>query len=82
MADGDVILSFAGDIRPMFTDMDVAHMRMAMDLSDRDSVFAHADAIYAAVSNGSMPPAGSGEPPWTAEMCAKFKAWKDGGGKP
>ena len=75
-------LGFAHDIRPMFTDMDVAHMKKAFDLSDRDSVFAHADAIYATVSTGEMPPPNSGEPPWTPEMCAKFKAWQDAGGPP
>jgi hypothetical protein len=34
----------------MFTDMDVAHMKSEMDLADRDSVFAHATAIYDVVS--------------------------------
>jgi hypothetical protein len=35
-------VSFKRDIRPMFTDMDIEHMRKAMDLSSRDSVFLHA----------------------------------------
>ena len=75
-------LSFAKDIRPMFTDLDVEHMKKAMDLSDRDSVWLHADAIYQAVSSGRMPPRSSGEPRWSSEMYTKFKAWKDQGGKP
>lgn len=75
-------LSFASHIRSMFTDMDVAHMRKAMDLSNRDSVFAHADAIYEAVLNGRMPPPSSGEPRWSAEACDTFKAWKEQGGPP
>jgi hypothetical protein len=75
-------LSFASDIRPMFTAMDVDHMRKAMDLSNRDSVLAHAAAIYDAVSTGHMPPPGSGEPRWTAEMCDTFKAWNEQGGPP
>jgi hypothetical protein len=75
-------LSFARDIRPMFSDMDIDHMQAMMDLTDRDSVFENADAIYATVSSGSMPPASSGEAPWTAEMCAKFKRWADEGGNP
>lgn len=74
-------LSFAKDIRPLFTDTDVAHMKAMMDLSDRDSVFQHADAIYETVASGSMPPPASGER-WTPEMCATFKAWKDQGGLP
>jgi hypothetical protein len=75
-------LSFAQDIRPMFTDMDVAHMKKAMDLSNRDSVFQHADAIYKTVANGSMPPTSSGEARWTPDMCAKFKQWQEQGGQP
>ena len=75
-------LSFARDIRSMFTDTDVAHMSMMMDLSNRDSVFEHADAIYETVSNGTMPPASSGESRWTPEMCATFKRWADEGGNP
>jgi hypothetical protein len=74
--------SFARDIRPMFTDVDVQHMKFAMDLSERDSVFDNADAIYNAVSSGSMPPADSGERAWSPEMCARFKSWKDTGGPP
>ena len=73
--------SFAKDIRPLFTDTDVAHMAFAMDLSDRHSVAEHARAIYDAVSNGSMPPPGTGEP-WTPEMCATFKRWMDEGAAP
>jgi hypothetical protein len=75
-------LSFAKDIRPMFTDMDVDHMKKAMDLSNRDSVFQHAKAIYETVSSGSMPPKSSGEARWTPEMCAKFKTWQEQGGQP
>lgn len=75
-------LSFARDIRPMFTDMDVAHMKKSMDLSNRDSVFQHAAAIYESVASGHMPPPSSGEPRWTAEMCAQFKLWQDQGGEP
>jgi hypothetical protein len=82
MTDTGAPLSFTRDIRSMFTDVDVDHMHFAMDLSDRDSVFEHADAIYAVVSKGSMPPSSSGEPRWTAEMCATFKRWKDEGGAP
>ena len=66
----------------MFADMDIEHMRKAMDLSSRDSVFLHADAIYEAVSSGHMAPPTSGEPRWTPEMCAKFKTWQDQGGQP
>ncbi len=77
-----ITLSFARDIRPMFTSMDVDHMKKSMDLSDRDSVFRNAEAIYKSVSSGHMPPASSGEPRWTQEMCARFKHWQEQGGEP
>ncbi len=76
----DSPLSFATHIRPMFTDTDVAHMKHAgMDLSNRDDVEKHADAIYRTVSEGTMPPPSSGGARWTPEMCATFKRWHDQG---
>jgi hypothetical protein len=61
----------------MFTDMDVAHMKAAgIDLSDRNEVMTHADAIYQTVSTGTMPPPVSGEAPWTPEMCDRFQRWQ------
>lgn len=78
-----VRLSFAKDIRPMFTAMDVDHMtKLSLNLADHNTVLQHAAAIYAAVSSGSMPPPSSGEPRWTPEMCTRFKAWWDQGGPP
>ncbi|HZY98616.1 MAG TPA: hypothetical protein VFE36_03500 [Candidatus Baltobacteraceae bacterium] len=68
-------LSFAKDIRPMFTDTDVDHMSFAMDLSDAADVAKNADAILAVVKDGSMPPARSGGVRWTDEMCDKFESW-------
>ncbi|MGB8964536.1 MAG: hypothetical protein WCB99_02735 [Candidatus Cybelea sp.] len=76
-------LSFAKDIRPMFTDTDVAHMQPAgIDLSSKDDVTANADAIYTTVSGGSMPPPSSGEERWSPEMCARFKQWQTQGCPP
>jgi hypothetical protein len=73
-------LSFARDIRPMFTDLDVAHMKPAgIDLSDRADVEAHAAAIYETVSEGIMPPSSSGEARWSPEMCERFKQWQSQG---
>ncbi len=75
-------LSFAADIRPMFTETDVDHMQnYGIDLSSLEEVVQHADAIYAVVSDGSMPPKGTGDQ-WTPEMCARFKAWQTQGCKP
>jgi hypothetical protein len=75
--------SFAKDIRPMFTDMDVEHMKpFDIDLSNKADVEAHADAIYSTVSQGIMPPRGSGEARWTDEMCARFDRWRKTGCSP
>jgi hypothetical protein len=76
-------LSFATDIRPMFTDMDVEHMKaFDVDLSSRDDVEKHADAIYETVRGGTMPPPGSGEVRWTPEMCERFGRWRTQGFAP
>jgi len=77
------LLSFAKDIRPMFTEMDVAHMKPAgIDLSDANSVKVHADAIYQTVSSGVMPPPSSGEARWSTQMCETFKQWQQEGCRP
>ena len=75
-------LSFAKDIRPLFTDTDVDHMEFAMNLSDRDDVAKHADAILSAVKSGTMPPARSGGVRWTDEMCDSFERWVEQGCPP
>ena len=72
-------LSYAKDIRPLFTQTDVDHMAFAMDLSSHDDVKQNADAILSVVRNGSMPPGG---PRWTDEMCGKFEAWVNQGCPP
>lgn len=76
-------LSFEKDIRPMFTDMDVEHMKpLGFDLSSRDDVEAGAEAIQMTTSEGTMPPRNSGEPRWTPEMCERFQQWRDQGCPP
>lgn len=78
MTDGG--LSFQRDIRSMFTDLDVAHMKpLGIDLSKAADVKANAAAIYAVVTNGSMPPPNSGEGRWSTEMCERFKRWMEQG---
>jgi hypothetical protein len=75
-------VSFAQDIRPLFTDMDIAHMKGAGVLLDdfeylRDP--AHAQKVLDAVSTGAMPPQGSGEPSWPPESVQLFRDWIAGG---
>ncbi len=75
-------VSFARDIRPLFTDMDVAHMRnVGVLLDDLDYMRdpAHAQNVLNSVSTGAMPPSGSGEPSWTPESVQLFQDWMTGG---
>ena len=75
-------LSFATDIRPMFSDVDIDHMKRAgMDLSSRDDVAKHAAAILAVVTSGAMPPPAENRA-WSKEMCAKFERWMKSGFAP
>jgi hypothetical protein len=60
-------VSFSGDIRPLFTAMDIEHMRrvgVALDdiayMSDPE----HAESVYQKLSSKQMPPPYSGESPW------------------
>ena len=71
--------SFARDIKPLFTAMDREHMMGSFDLWDYEDVKANASGIYSTVEGGSMPPSGSGEPRWSADMVALFKSWMDEG---
>jgi hypothetical protein len=75
-------VSFAGDIRPLFTDMDIAHMKnFGVALDDfgymRDP--AHAQKVLDAVSAGRMPPISSGESPWSSDNVQLFRDWIAGG---
>jgi hypothetical protein len=71
-------VSFARDIRPLFTDMDVEHMKHGGVLLDdydymRDP--GHAQKVLETVSTGSMPPSSSGEPPWSQDSVQLFRDW-------
>jgi hypothetical protein len=77
-----VAVSFAHDIRPLFTGMDVAHMKdHGVRLDDfgymRDP--GHAQNVLNAVSSGAMPPGRSGEPRWSPESVQLFQDWMTGG---
>jgi hypothetical protein len=78
-------VSFSSDILPMFTEMDIDHMKRFRVLLDdysymSDSTKAH--AVYETVSAGSMPPSRSGEPPWSPSKVALFQQWMEGGYQP
>jgi hypothetical protein len=71
----DQDVSFARDIRPLFSDRDVGSMRSYFDLSSYDDVRANADSIYDRLADGSMPCYG----PWPEENVQRFRAWIGGG---
>lgn len=77
-------LSFAADIKPLFSAVDADHMSFMFDLTSYDDVKNNAAGIYDAVSNGRMPPPPSegGDGPWPPDKVATFKQWMDEGCPP
>jgi hypothetical protein len=77
-------VGFAKDIRPLFTDMDISHMRSFCDLSSHADVKANAKDIMGRL-NGSggpqMPPAIDGGP-WPPSQIALFQTWINDGCQP
>ncbi|MSP13811.1 MAG: hypothetical protein EXR62_12755 [Chloroflexi bacterium] len=73
-------LSFAKDIRPLFTNNDVEEMIAiaGFDLSKYGDVKDRAQSIYERVEDGSMPC----DEPWPAERVATFKSWMESGMTP
>lgn len=67
--------SFARDIEPLFRERDRAAMRWRFDLGSYHDVRAHAPAILARLTNGSMPCDGK----WPAEQIALFRRWVEAG---
>jgi len=77
-------LSYAKDIKPLFTAVDQDHMfnhAGMFDLWSYDDVKTNAASIYDSVSAGRMPPKKDGGP-WPQEKVAKFKQWMDEGSQP
>jgi hypothetical protein len=71
-------VSFARDIRPLFTDIDIAHMKdrgVALDDYGYMRDPGHAQQVLDAVSNRWMPPRSSAEPPWSPESVQLFRDW-------
>jgi hypothetical protein len=76
-------LSFATDIKPLFTAADQQHMSFMFDLWDYDDVKSNASDIYDAVSAGRMPVDANNKPrPWPKDQVATFKQWMDEGSQP
>ena len=79
------MVSFKGDILPLFTQMDVDHMRgFAIELDDYAFMKQpdNAQAVYDQVASGSMPPPESGEERWSEDKVTLFGDWIKGGFQP
>jgi hypothetical protein len=77
------VVSFAKDIRPMYTATDIAHMQFFCDLSKRDDNQQHAQEILNRLKGQGgrvMPPPPA--QPWTKQQIALYQSWIDGGFKP
>ena len=77
-------LSYAKDIKPMFTAMDQDHMlnqQGMFDLWDYNDVKSNAANILSVVKSGRMPPPGT-EPRWTPDKVQKFQDWINEGYPP
>jgi hypothetical protein len=73
--------SFVKDIRPMFREVDIDHMKHhQLDLSSYDEVSLRAHDILSQVSNGTMPP--PPDTPWSQDQVHLFKDWIDQGMQP
>lgn len=77
-------ISFAADIAPLFTKIDIAHMSFFCDLSNYDDVKTNADDILSRLKgeNGAVmppPPSRGGEGPWSADKIDLFASWINGG---
>jgi hypothetical protein len=75
--------SYQTDIRPKFTDQDIAHMNdFGIDLSDYATVRDNADLILTRLKDDvtPMPPPPRG--PWPPDWIQCFQQWIDAGKQP
>jgi hypothetical protein len=80
----DTPTSFATDILPLFTPLDIKNMAWFCDLTKYDDVKANAPEIYdrlRGIGGAVMPPPPNkgGDGPWSAENIALFGSWIDAG---
>jgi hypothetical protein len=75
-------LSFAADVKPLFTATDQEHMSFMFDLWDYNDVKSNATEIYDSVSAGRMPMEKGKPRPWPKDQVATFKQWMDEGCQP
>jgi hypothetical protein len=79
-------VSFSKDVKPMFREVDIDHMKVhGVDLddykymSDPKDDYANAQAVQDTLVDKTMPPGG---PFWTAEQLALYDQWRVDGYQP
>ena len=72
------VISFEGQIKPLFRAKDRDSMRRAFDLWSYDDVSRHADAIASRLRDGTMPCDGA----WPEDQTELFQRWADTGKAP
>ena len=76
-------VSFSADIKPLFREIDIAHMKrggVELDNYDYMSNPGNANLVFSTLSpqNGRPPSMPPGGPYWTAEQLALFAQWRRG----
>jgi hypothetical protein len=69
------MLSYARDIKPLFTEFDRNAMLFAFDLWQVEDVQLHAALILARLERGDMPC----DAAWSPDRIATFRSWLEGG---
>jgi hypothetical protein len=79
-------VSFSKDVKPMFREVDIDHMKVHgvyLDdfqyMSDAANNYANAQAVLATLKGQTMPPGG---PFWTAEQLGLYDKWRTDGFQP
>lgn len=80
-------ISFSADIKPLFRDVDISHMkRFNVELDNYTTMSNpdHANRVLATLSpqDGKPPTMPPGGPYWTEEQLALFAQWQKDGYKP
>ena len=79
-------VSFSRNIKPMFREVDIVHMKVHgvhLDdyqyMSDATKNYANAEAVQASLAGQTMPPGG---PFWTAQQLDLYAKWRAEGYQP
>jgi hypothetical protein len=79
-------VSFSKDIKPLFREVDIEHMKVhgvPLDdyqyMSDATNSYAHAQAVLNSLVRKTMPPGG---PFWTKEQIELYEKWRTDGYQP